>query len=152
MVRPRMAIALAGMLAAVTACATTPPQARIADEVAARLGARVASDLASGGTDANEPLRVLWRAVDELDPPEGVDALAPGGSGRTQDEEGVGVRAAVSVVVEPDGGAPYCIIVGVASDGATEGVPAIGDPNDDCTNTAPVGPTGDLLHSWPEFG
>lgn len=146
MVRLSMAIALLGIVMAGVGCTSTTPQERVADEVAALLGPQVATDLAAEGAD---PIQVLWRAVDQLDSPEGVDGLAAGGSGKTHGIEDGRDGASVSVVVEPDNRGPYCIIVGVDPDGANEGVPATGDASEGCVHAAPIGPTGDRLHGWP---
>lgn len=142
-----MAIALLGIVVAGVGCTSTTPQARVADEVAAQLGPRVASDLAAA--EGADLIQVMWRAVDRLDSPEGVERLAAGGSGKTHDTEDGRDGASVSVVVEPDNGGPYCIIVGVDPGGANEGVPATGNASEGCVHAAPIGPTGHRLHGWP---
>lgn len=86
-------------------------------------------------------------AIARIEPPEGV-RLLPGASGQAKAEGGRAMMSA-AVVVAPDDGDPYCIVVAVSSDGESAGIAADGDPQQSCRGAQVGGVAPDLiLESW----
>lgn len=144
-VRAASAGLVVGMLLA--ACGGARQADATTDEIARRVGPRIVESLA-GDTDAEELHAALVRALRELEPPAGVEAVAAGRSWQMDPAEPDGLDASFSVVIRPAEGEAYCALLAVARNGETASVRAQGDTEEACVEAEPVGPSSHLFDGW----
>lgn len=117
-------------VALVSGCTSVEGRTETAAAIAERLELEVRDDLAQAARSGQFTQPDLGDAVDRIEPPDGARLLSSG-AGQASVEGGRATASTVVVVV-PDGGDLYCIVVAVASDGSSAGVAAEGDPQQSC--------------------
>ncbi|MFP3883544.1 MAG: hypothetical protein ACLFRT_10965 [Actinomycetota bacterium] len=133
---------LMALAAIVVACTGTTERQEVADEIAHALAEsflQPLQELAHGGTnsgdDTSEILdKLVDQTLDELPPPPGVRRLMEGrGVGIHQEADTAWATTTVVVVPSSDPSEPYCVAVGVHSDGRVEATHSSGEPLDPCS-------------------
>lgn len=137
-------------VALVAGCTSVEGRTETAVAIAERLQLEVRDDLAQAarsGRFAQPDGPDLGDAVDRMEPPDGARLLSSGAG--QANVEGGRATASTAVVVVPDGGDLYCIVVAVASDGSSAGVAAEGDPQQSCRDAQVGGLAPTLiLDTW----